>query len=256
MKLQTLVEDIIHTYTYPQVFGITVIYFLLLYFGLAPLFLFMCKSLWKWKVLQRIVLKEAASRQINFEIRHSFQSIIIFGFSAIPLVSLIRHGFVSLLPDTVGYIILGLVILSIWNEIHFFVIHRIMHLPFFMKRVHYVHHRSTTPTVYSVYSFHALEAFLLSTVPLTVAPWIPFAPLAIFLYPLVSILLNFAGHCNYRFGNGTGAKWKILSTRHAAHHRQGKKNYGFASHLLDDLYMLNTENTKPNVSLEEKHADE
>jgi Delta7-sterol 5-desaturase len=251
--LQVLVEDIIHTYTYPEVFGITVAYFLVLYLGLAPVFLFICKSLWKRGLLQQIIPQEATPRQIRFEIRHSLQSVFVFGWSAIPLVWMIRQGWISLLPDTVGYVFMGLTILTIWNEIHFFIIHRLMHLPFFMKRVHYIHHRSITPTVYSVYSFHWLEAFLLSTVPLTIAPWIPFSPLAIFLYPLVSILLNFSGHCNYRFGNGTGANWKILSTRHAEHHRKGRKNYGFASHLLDYLYGLNTAKTKSDVSLKRKH---
>ncbi|MEK6480861.1 sterol desaturase family protein [Catalinimonas sp. 4WD22] len=253
--LRTLVEDIIYSYTYAEVVGITIAYFLVLYLGLAPLFLLVCKYLWKKRFLQKIIAKEATPKQIRFEIRHSLQSVFIFGLSAIPLVWMIRQDWIKLLPDSFGYIILGLVLLSIWNEIHFFVIHRLMHLPFFMRKVHYVHHRSNTPTVYSVYSFHGLEAFLLSTVPLTIAPWIPFSPMAIFLYPLVSILLNFCGHCNYRFGNGMGAGWKILSTRHAEHHRKGKKNYGFASPILDNLTALHTSKSKSNVSKKQQQPN-
>lgn len=253
--LHALVEDIIYKYTYLEVVGITIAYFLLLYFGLGPFFLRVCKYLWKKKFLQKIIANEASPKQIRFEIRHSLQSIIIFGFSAVPLIWMIRQGWVKLLPDSFGYVILGLIILSVWNEIHFFVIHRLMHIPFFMRRVHYVHHRSITPTVYSVYSFHGLEAFLLSTVPLTIAPWIPFSPIAIFLYPLVSILLNFCGHCNYRFGNGTGAGWKILSTRHAEHHRKSRNNYGFASPILDNLSALHTSKPKSNVSKKQQQPN-
>ncbi|MDF9800691.1 lathosterol oxidase [Catalinimonas alkaloidigena] len=253
--LKVLVEDIIYSYTYAEVVGITIAYFLVLYLGLAPLFLWVCKLLWKKGHLQQIISRKANPQQIRFEIGHSLKSVFIFGLSAIPMVWMIREGWVILLPNTFGYIILGLIILSIWNEIHFFTIHRLMHIPFFMKRVHYVHHRSITPTVYSVYSFHGLEAFLLSTVPLTIAPWVPFSPMAIFLYPLVSILLNFCGHCNYRFGNGTGAGWKILSTRHAEHHRKGRKNYGFASPILDNLTALNTSKPKSNVSNKEQQPN-
>jgi sterol desaturase/sphingolipid hydroxylase (fatty acid hydroxylase superfamily) len=65
--------------------------------------------------------------------------------------------------------------------------------------------------------------------------FVPLSPLAIFLYPLASILLNFAGHCNYRFGNGQGADWKLFGTHHNAHHAKFTKNYGFASNLLDKI---------------------
>jgi Delta7-sterol 5-desaturase len=101
--------------------------------------------------------------------------------------------------------------------------------------VHVVHHRSKVPTVFSVYSLHWFEALLLSSVPLTIAPFLPFAPLAIAIYPTVSILLNFAGHCNYRFGNGKGDSWKLFATEHNEHHRLGRKNYGFALNFFDKI---------------------
>jgi sterol desaturase/sphingolipid hydroxylase (fatty acid hydroxylase superfamily) len=113
-----------------------------------------------------------------------------------------------------------------------------MHLRLFMRSVHAIHHRSVVPTVYSVYSFHWFEAFLLSTVSLIIAPFISFCPLAIGLYPLVSILLNYAGHCNYRFGSGKGPAWQVLGTRHAEHHLKQSKRYGFASPFLDWLSSL------------------
>ena len=144
-------------------------------------------------------------------------------------------GVVTLLPDTVFNILSGIVILSLWNEVHFFIVHRIMHLPFFMKNVHYIHHRSKVSTVYAVYSFHWFEAFLLSTVPLTIMPFIPFSPFAIFLYPLASVLLNYSGHCNYRFGKGNGKSWIFFGTHHNQHHFKGRKNYGFALNFLDRL---------------------
>lgn len=230
----------IYGYSYVQLFFLTTAYFIFLYFGLAPVFQYSCKLLYKNSLLQKISPRTPTREQIRFEIKNSSRSIIIFGFSSWPLIYLIREGAITLLPDTAFNITSGLIILTIWNEVHFFIIHRVMHLPYFMRRVHAIHHRSATPTVYSVYSFHWLEAFLLSTVSLTIAPFISFSPIAIGLYPLVSVLLNYAGHCNYRFGSGKGPSWKMLGTRHAEHHIKQSKNYGFATNFLDWLNSIYT----------------
>jgi len=230
-----LINNIIYNYSYPALFGLSFCYFIFLYFALAPLFLEVCKFLERKNILHKIEEKEVERKQLQFEIKHSIKSIVIFGFSIIPVMFLIRQGVVKVLPNTFLNIVVGVVLLTAWNEVHFFVVHRIMHFPFFMKRVHYIHHKSKIPTVYSVYSFHWLEAFLLSTVPLTIIPFVPFSIVAIFVYPLASILLNYSGHCNYRFGNGKGAGWKLFGTHHNEHHFRGRKNYGFASNLLDKL---------------------
>ncbi len=230
-----IINNIIQNYSYITLFMLCFGYFLFLYFALAPLFLAMCKLLERKNILHKIEEKEVTKQQLQFEIKHSVKSIVIFGFSIIPVIFLIREGVVALLPNTFLNIVVGVAVLTLWNEIHFFVVHRIMHLPFFMKRVHYIHHKSKVPTVYSVYSFHWLEALLLSTVPLTIIPLIPFSPIAIFVYPLASILLNYSGHCNFRFGKGEGESWKLFGTHHNQHHFRGRKNYGFASNLLDKL---------------------
>jgi len=227
------VENIIFKYSYTSLYVLTFLYFLVLYFVLAPVFLKTCTFLYRKKILNKIIDEKATKKQIHFEKLHSLKSIFVFGFSIFPIIYFIRIGIITLLPNTIINIVLGIVILTIWNEIHFFVVHRIMHLPFFMKNVHKAHHKSKITNVYSVYSFHWFEAFLLSTVPITIIPFIPFAPIAFFLYPFASILLNYAGHCNYRFGNGIGEGWKLLGTHHNDHHYKFKKNYGFASNLLD-----------------------
>ncbi len=182
-----------------------------------------------------MVKKEVSKKQIRFEIYHSLKSIFIFGFSILPIIYLFRNGKIIMLPNTTSSIFIGLIVLIFWNEIHFFIIHRIMHIPFFMKNVHRVHHKSKITTVYSVFSFHWLEALLLSTVPITIIPFFAFAPLAIFIYPFISILINFSAHCNYRFGNGK--KWQLIATQHNQHHYNLRKNYAFALNKLDHLYV-------------------
>lgn len=233
--IQEQIHNILFNFSYGQIYALTFLYFGLLYFGFAPLFLSTCKWLANKGIVNKIVDIAVTKKQVSHEMQHSLMSIIVFGFSSIPVIYFVRIGVVELLPNTLLNIVLGIVILTVWNEIHFFIVHRIMHIPFFMKNVHKIHHKSVVPTVYSVYSFHWFEALLLSTVPITIVPFIPFSPIAIFLYPLASILLNYSGHCNYRIGNGKGRDWKLFGTYHNAHHHQFTGNYGFASNLLDKL---------------------
>lgn len=234
--MQEYIEHIIYEYSSIKLYWLSFLYFLFLYIAIAPVFLWFCKFLSHYHITSKIIDKEAPPKQLRYEIIHSLQSIGIFGFSTFPIVYLIRSGSITLLPNTVCNSIQGVVLLTIWNEIHFFIVHRIMHLPFFMRHVHYVHHKSKIPTVYSVYSFHWFEALLLSTVPVTIAPFVPFAPIAIFFYPLVSVLLNYSGHCNYRLGNENTRSRMQFGTLHNEHHFKGRKNYGFASSVIDTLY--------------------
>lgn len=231
-----LQEYILTDCSYPILFMLTIGYFAILYFGLSFLFVFLCNLLRSYNLLHKITEAQASTQQVKSEILHSLKSIVVFGFSSLPLIYCIRMGVITLMPNNFFTVIGGLLILTIWNEVHFFTIHRMMHNRFLMKHVHYIHHQSKVPTVFSIYSFHWFEAFLLSTVPITIAPFIALSPVAIALYPISSIILNLAGHCNHRFGNGNGESWVYFATHHHQHHHKGRKNYGFAFNFLDKLF--------------------
>lgn len=240
--ISSFTHRVIADYSYLQVYALTTVYFLLLYFIIGPLFLGACKLLKKTGLLHAIHPADRPNKNRFYEIKNSFRSILIFGFSSLPLIYFVRNGFIVLLPDSLWATLAGLVVLIIWNEIHFFVVHCLMHLRIFYKHIHYMHHVSKIPTVYSVFSFHPVEAVLLSSVEFTIALFLPFSATAIFLYPLVSILLNYAGHCNYRFGKGSGSHWRLFGTRHAAHHYKNAPHYGFASTVLDQLIAFQKKN--------------
>lgn len=221
---------------YILIFLLTFFYFLFLYFVIGYLFSKTCDFLTKHNRLNRIIQQQPTRKQIRSEMNFSLGSMLMFGFVGVIFIGLVRHRFFVLLPDTPTNVLIGVTLLTLWNEIYFFIIHRIMHIPFMMRHFHRIHHRSVIPTVYSVYSFHWLEAFLLGSVPLTLAPFIPFSAMTLVAYPLVSILLNFAGHCNHRFGNGQGNRWFTFGTVHNSHHAKGAKKYGFALFLPDVIY--------------------
>ena len=155
------IHYILQEATYSEVFALTLVYFAVLYFILGPSFLWVCKQLEKRGLTNKIISRKVAKNQIKTEIKHSSVSLLIFGLSGIPIIYLVRIGQIELLDNSFINILIGVVVLNVFNEIHFFVVHRMMHIPFMMKHVHKVHHKSVVPTVYSVYSFHWIEATLL-----------------------------------------------------------------------------------------------
>ena len=234
--LTTFFETFFSKYSYVELVLMTAAYFAFLYFGLGWLYWKMCRLLlsrgWMEKINERPYTKE----QLRLELRQSIISIVVFGFSAPPIAFLIRHGFIHPAENTAFNILTGLILLTLWNEIHFYIIHRIMHLPWMMRHVHQIHHRSVVPSVFSVYSFHPLEAALLSSVLVTIAPFYPLPTAALMLFPTVSIIINFMGHSNYRLVLKTQKKWLLFATKHNDHHGKAGKEYGFMTNFMDSLF--------------------
>ena len=139
--LKELVNNILYNYSYVQLYGLVFLYFFILYFALAPTFLWVCKFLNKKNIVHKIIDENVPQKQVQREMLHSLKSVFIFGFSVFPVIYLVRLGVVTLIPDSPLNIIIGILLLTIWNEVHFFIVHRMMHLPFFMKNVHFVHHK-------------------------------------------------------------------------------------------------------------------
>lgn len=229
--------------SYTQAYLFTVLYFAFLYFGLGFLYQLSCKFLCRLNVVHVINDSSSLKNRIPVEIRYSILSILVFGFSGILMLFFVKNQWVSFRENTIFNALWGLVVLFVWNEIHFFAMHRLLHIPFFYRHVHKIHHQSKIPTVYSVYSFHWIEAILLSAVPFFIVPFIHFSPAAVGLFPVLSILFNFAGHCNYRFGSGKGNMLGQFGTRHASHHFRNKGEYGFVTPFMDLLFKPKKTNT-------------
>lgn len=234
--LKTFFETFLTQYSYFQLFWMTLAYFSFLYFGLGWLYWKMCRLFVRRGWMEKINHQPYTREQLRFELRQSLFSILIFGFSSWPLAFLVRKQVIHLSESTWSHILIGLTLLTFWNEIHFYLIHRFMHLPWLMKRVHYIHHRSVVPSVFSVYSFHPLEAFLLSCVLVCIAPFYAFPAAALMLFPTVSILINFSGHSNYRLKLNTHKKWLLFATKHNEHHGKAGREYGFMTNFMDNLF--------------------
>lgn len=102
--------------------------------------------------------------------------------------------------------------------------------------MHSVHHRSRTPTPFSTYAFHPVEATLLGSVMVTLQLFYDVSIWAAVTYPLVSLTMNCLGHLNYSFiPDRWWARPLRASEHHGLHHRKVNGNFGFQVPVLDLL---------------------
>jgi sterol desaturase/sphingolipid hydroxylase (fatty acid hydroxylase superfamily) len=156
------------------------------------------------------------------------------GFGVLTAVG-IRAGWWSVVPWRPAWAVaLEVAFLVVWNDVHFYAIHRLLHTRWLFQRVHREHHRAIRPTSFSTYAMHPAESLLLGTVMVCVQPFHAFSLATLLLFPLVSIALNNVGHSSYDFVPGASG-WHPLSgaVRHERHHRLVAGNYGFLFPALD-----------------------
>lgn len=175
--------------------------------------------------------------QVREELRLSALSILIFALQTVGVVWLIRHGMLSV--DWHGspwHLLWEMPLLYLWNEVHFFVIHRALHWKALYRGVHIWHHRSVITTPFSAYSFHPAESFLLGSVMPLALVMHAFSPWALLGLTIMSLILNVSGHLPYEEIHPRSKLFKHMlghSRYHNRHHREFHTHYAFSLAWLD-----------------------
>ena len=164
----------------------------------------------------------------------SVLAILIFAAQAAGLVWLLRHGWLAIdWQRSLWHPLWELPLLYLWNDLHFFVIHRALHWKPLYRHVHIWHHRSVITTPFSAYSFHPVESFLLGSVMPLALIFHAFSPWALLGLTVMSLLLNVAGHLPHEhIRNGFGLL-RPHSAYHNRHHREFHTLYAFSLVWLD-----------------------
>ena len=226
-------REAIEQLSYFDFFALTVVGFLILYFAFATSAYIIFTKSNRFKSFQE---KSFRPGQIRTEISRSMVSIFMFAILSIWMrwalkVSIYRFDFDFDLK------IFGLELLALffWNEIYFYIFHRLFHLKAFYK-LHAYHHYSTVPSPFSAYSFHWTEGIVLGAV-MPVALFLhDFQVYSILLLPVMSIFMNVLGHSNVDFFPEKGINSILsFSKRHSQHHKNPHKNFGFFLPTLDKL---------------------
>jgi Delta7-sterol 5-desaturase len=218
------------------VFAVTTGGFLLIYLALGGLTDLVVKRIFQARGLGRpIAERSLAPGQLGREIRQSLVSIAIFGgYGVLTAVGARAHVWTVVPLRSAAGVALEVAFLVLWNDLHFYAIHRLLHLRWLFTRIHREHHRAIRPTPFSTYAMHPAEAVLLGSVMVLVQPFHAFALPTLLLFPLVSLAMNNLGHMNHDLVPQRSL-WHPLasSRRHEGHHRHVTGNYGFLLPVLD-----------------------
>jgi lathosterol oxidase len=217
-----------------QFFALTVVSFLFLYFAfsIAAYYIFT-----KGDYFKRYQVKPFRTNQIKTEIKRSLVSILMFGILSFPMYEGLHSGFLKIKFDFSWPIFLAeAIFLFFWNEIYFYVIHRLFHLKSLYK-YHADHHYSHVPSPFSAYSFHWSEGILLGAVMPVIMCFHDFQALSLATLPFMSIFMNVLGHSNVDFFPEKGMNHLFsFSKRHSLHHKIPHANYGFFLPYLDRVF--------------------
>ena len=213
--------------------------FLLLYIFFASLGWVLTRHILPYLKIGAIVdSRPLKDGQIGREIRRSLVSIAVFGAYGVLTLEVWRTGLIHVdFHASWLKVASDLALFFVWNEIHFYCIHRMLHTRWLYRHVHRVHHESVVPTPFSIYSFHWLEAVLLGSVMILALMVFRPSVEALIGLPLTSLFFNTVGHCNY---NVFAYHRSIHSAavQHSNHHLRVAGNYGFYLPVLDRV--LNT----------------
>lgn len=175
------------------------------------------ERLWRYKINQ-------APPKVGAEIRRSVVSWLIAAAYETAIYCGICTGVIAVEHETS---VLTALLLLAWADLHFFITHRMLHLKWLYRRVHYVHHLATNTNVWSTFSFHPVEAFVYFSAMLVVFV----APVSLLHILLLKIAVDYTGaygHLGFasRFGG---------SRFHYLHHKRHDVNFG-ASVIWDRLF--------------------
>ena len=179
--------------------------------------------------------------QLRREWRQSFHSVLVFGLGMIVPWGFIQLGWAHFAVNpSGGQIAIEIWVLLIWNDVHFWINHRLLHTRWF-KRFHLPHHRSVVTTPWATYSFHPLEAVLLGNVILLPMVLHDFSLPALLALPIISLVFNNIGHSNYDFLPGAAHDrwWLNGARRHHLHHACYSGNFGFMLPFMDRWFGTN-----------------
>ena len=174
--------------------------------------------------------------QLQRELLLSASSIAIFGIGMIFPWGLLQLGWAQLAVNPSGLqIAVEIFVLIVWNEIHFYINHWLLHTRW-LRQFHLPHHRSVVTTPWSTYAFHPVEAMMLGNVILLPMMVHDFSVYALFSVPLFSLLFNSIGHSNFDFNPRSPRVIFNGARRHHLHHACFNGNYGFMFPFMDWIF--------------------
>ena len=182
--------------------------------------------------------------QIAREIAFSVGAVAIFGLVNALLFGYGVHAHTLLYLDVAQYgwtyFWLSIPLMVLAHDAYFYWTHRLMHTRALFRAFHAVHHLSRSPTPWTAYAFHPLEATVQALGVVAIIFVIPAHPLALLIFQTISTAINVYGHLGYElyprdWARHWAGRWINTSIAHNWHHKTARHNYGFYFLFWDRL---------------------
>eukprot|EP00761_Pharyngomonas_kirbyi_P003258 gb/GECH01003262.1/.p1 GENE.gb/GECH01003262.1/~~gb/GECH01003262.1/.p1 ORF type:complete len:267 (+),score=61.53 gb/GECH01003262.1/:1-801(+) len=133
-------------------------------------------------------------------------------------------------PNTIGFTIVSVFLLFLYMNVAEYYWHRLMHIPFFYRRWHKIHHSYKSPEPFDDLYVHPIEQFGFMCILHFPSLIVPFS--SYFYYILLNASQGILDH------SGIDLNIPILydSRIHDEHHRNFRCNYCFLSPIMDILH--------------------
>ena len=124
-------------------------------------------------------------------------------------------------------------IIILFESIHFYFVHRLLHFKYFYKFFHHIHHRNTNPGPWSGISMHPIEHLLYFSTIL-IHFFIPSHLIHILFHFMILTIGAVVGHCGFDgFLFKKKNRMPLGHFHHQLHHRYFECNYGTIETPLD-----------------------
>lgn len=191
---------------------------------------------------RRIQDKVPGGDQIWREVLASLRTFLIFAIGSVALYEAVVAGWTKmywpLTARPLWYVPVSFILCALLLDAYFYWVHRFMHWRPVFALVHLTHHRSVTPTPWTIFAFSPLEA-VLQFLPIALLVFlVPMCPLVLVLVLSHNTLVNVAGHNGIEIipksiSQAPILRWFNTVTHHDAHHSNTRVNYGSYFNLWD-----------------------
>jgi len=136
----------------------------------------------------------------------------------------------------ISYLIFTGILLILTLDLYFYFTHRLLHLPWFYKYVHGIHHKSQHVQASTGISFHPVEAFILYSFPTPLLLVLPLQHDLLNVFTWFVIFHVTRIHAEIEFPLFKSPTHFHTSEHHHLHHSHSEGNYGLIFHWWDRFF--------------------
>jgi sterol desaturase/sphingolipid hydroxylase (fatty acid hydroxylase superfamily) len=187
------------------------------------------------RLAHRVIADWPTPADVRREITYSVSTLCVLTGVNAAVLALAVSGVVEVYTEPLkhgwAWLVLSLPLLIVWQDLHFYWVHRALHTRWLFRRIHGVHHRSRSPSPWASFAFHPVEALVNATVLPIALLVAPINEYVVIVFAIHQIVRASYGHAAVEaLPRGFARHWLFgrfaTATHHHLHHETAKGNYG------------------------------